>query len=62
MSEAMLGNFPIIYVKTNNDICREAPEIICKAFDSCDDCPFNGVHRRAGVMLIIERKPDHEKN
>lgn len=62
MSESKLGNFPIIYVKTNDSICRETPEIICKTFDNCADCPFNDIHRHAGAILIIEKEPDNEKN
>jgi len=62
MSELKFGNFPAIYVKINDSMCLETPGIICKAFDNCVDCPFNDTHRRAGVMLIMERVPDHEKN
>lgn len=61
MSKSTLGNFPIIHVMAE-DLCREVPEIICDAYDSCGDCPFNGIHTHAGVILIMEREPDHEKN
>lgn len=62
MSKTVCGAFPAIHVTTNEDLCREVPEIICKAYHDCGECPFNGIRQRAGVLLIIEREPDHEKN
>lgn len=62
MSKSVYGTFPVIHATTSEDLCRIVPEIICQAYHDCGNCPFNGSENRAGVLLIIEREPDHEKN
>ena len=62
MTKTYIGAFPVVRIRTNVSVCSKAPEELCRAFASCDDCPFEDVKKRAGVMLIIERESDHEKN
>ena len=62
MTKTYIGALPVVRIRTNEPVCSKAPEELCRAFVSCDDCPFEDSKKRAGVMLIIEREPDHEKN
>ena len=63
MSDIMMGHLPVVRVATNESICDATPEIICKAFNSCNDCPFNDSRKHSAVVLVIEREStDHEKN
>ena len=62
MTKTYKGVFPVIRIQTNESVCYNAPDILCKAFSDCNECPFNDSNQRVGVMVIIEREPDHEKN
>ena len=62
MTKTYFGALPVIRIQTNESVCSKVPEVLCRVFGDCDSCPFEDSKKRAGVMLIIEREPDHEKN
>lgn len=62
MTKTYFGLFPVVRIRTNEPVCSKVPEVLCKIFAECNDCPFEDSKKRAGVMLIIERESDHEKN
>lgn len=63
MTKTYIGAFPVIRIKTNESVCFHVPDILCKAVEDCNSCPFEDSKKHAGVMLIIEREStDNEKN
>lgn len=62
MTKTYMGSFPVVRIITNESVCSKVPEEVCRVFDDCYNCPFEDSKKHAGIMLIIEQEPDHEKN